>query len=66
MNTADIDDDINAGKARRLTDLWMSLAPPALKMFIKYDTKNEEQSTDMKTYINNIHDEVGQLWSDFD
>ena len=66
MNTADIHDDINAAKARRLTDLWMSLSAPAVKMFIEYDTKNEEQFTDMKTAIKNIHDEVGQLRSDFD
>ena len=66
MNTADIHDDINAAKARRLTDLWMSLSAPALKMFIEYDTKNEEQSTDMKTAIKNINDEVGHLRSDFD
>ena len=51
MNTADIHDDINAAKARRLTDLWMRLSAPAVKMFIEYDTKNEEQSTDMKTAI---------------
>ena len=36
------------------------------KMFIEYDTKNEEQSTDMKTAIKNIHDKVGQLRLDFD
>ena len=28
--------------------------------------KNEEQFPDMKTAIKNIHDEVGQLRSDFD
>ena len=66
INNADIHDDINAAKARRLTDVWMSLSAPALKMFIEYDTKNEEQSTDMKTAIKNIHDEVGQLRLDFD
>ena len=66
MNTADIHDDINAAKAWRLTDLWMSLSAPAVKMFIEYDMKNEEQFMDMKTAIKNIHDEVGQLRSDFD
>ena len=66
MNTADIHDAINASKARRLTDLWMSLSAPAFKMFVEYDTKNEEQSTDMNTAIKNIHDKVGQLRSDFD
>ena len=35
-------------------------------MFIEYDTKSEEQSTDMMTAIKNIHNEVGQLRSDFD
>ena len=59
MNTADIHDDINAAKARQLTDLWMSLSAPALKMFIEYDTKNVEQSTDMKNAIKNIYNEVG-------
>ena len=66
MNTTDIHDNINAAKARRLTDLWMGLSTPAVKMFIEYDTKNEEQSTDMKTAIKNIYDKVDQLWSDFD
>ena len=66
MNTADIHDDINTTKAPRLTDLWMSLSAPALKMFIEYDTKNEEQFTDMKTAIKIIHNEVAQLRSDFD
>ena len=28
--------------------------------------KNEDQSKDIKTAIKNIHEEVGQLWSDFD
>ena len=66
MKTADIHDNINAAKVRRLTDLWMSLSASAVKMFIEYDTKNEEQSTDMKTAIKNIYDEVGQLRSYFD
>ena len=66
INTTDIQDDINAAKARQLTDLWMSLSAAAVKMFIEYDTKNKEQSTDMKTAIKNINDEVGQLRSDFD
>ena len=35
-------------------------------MFVEYDTKNEEQSTDMRTAIKNIHEEVGQIQSDFD
>ena len=65
MNTADIHDNINASKAQRLTDRWMSLSALALKMFIEYDMKNEEQSTDIKTAIKNIHDEVGQLRLDF-
>ena len=63
---ADIPDDIKATKAWRLTDLWLSLSAPALKMFIKYNPKNEEQSMDMKTTMNNKHEKVGQLWSDFD
>ena len=66
INTADIPDDIKAAKARRLTDLWLSLSAPALKMFIEYDTKNEEQYTNIKIAIKNIHEEVGQLQSDFD
>ena len=66
MNTAYIHDNINAAKARRLTDLWMSLSAPAMQMFIEYDMKTEEQSMDMKTAIKNIHNEVVQLRSDFD
>ena len=63
---ADIPDDIKAAKAQRLNDLWLSLSAPALKMFFEYDTKNEAHSTDMKIAIKNIHEEVGQLRSDFD
>ena len=66
INTADIPDDIKAAKALRLTDVWLSMSAPALKMFVEYDTKNEEQSTDMKIAMKNIHKEVGQLRSDFD
>ena len=34
-------------------------------MFVEYDTKNKEQTTDMKTAIKHIHEEVGQLQPDF-
>ena len=44
----------------------MRLSAPALKIFIEYDMKNEVHSTDMKTALKNIPNEVSQLQLDFD